>query len=388
MAMAEVLVIGPEEVLTPEEVAAGIDDYLYSFTAKGKGKAKLALTALTVYPLLRFRPPFAMMSPDRRLAFIERCFINDVVERRLPGFLRKPLQSMLTATQNLAIIGYYADPRAASTVGYVPFSKRPATRRRSRACRRTRPTLDVNDPNEVDAEQINADVVIVGSGAAGSVLAYRMAERGREVVLIEGGKHVDPRDFTEDERVQFSNLFADGGLQMCTDTRFQVLQGKCVGGSTVVNNAVCLDIPPRALQRWNDPDGLDAGLEEERFLASFKTLRDWLPVYSQKNGHLQLGGSKMAEGIKKPRARRQSQRRRRQHQGLPRLRLLQHRLRLRQEAIGARQPPSPHPSRLWRAAPDVQRMLRRADQDRRAGGRPRSGASSRTGVRSGSAPTP
>jgi len=31
-----------------------------------------------------------------------------------------------------------------------------------------------------------------------------------------------------------------------------------VGGSTVINNAVCLDIPPHTLQRWNDPDGLDA----------------------------------------------------------------------------------------------------------------------------------
>jgi choline dehydrogenase-like flavoprotein len=297
MAMAEVLVIGPDEVLTPEEVAAGIDDYLYSFSAREKWKSKLALSVLTVYPLARFRPPFPMMSPDRRLAFIERCFINDVVERRLPGFLRKPLQSMLYASQQLAIIGYYADPRAAPTVGYVPFSKRPGYKKALKRVPKERPTLDVNDPNEVDAERINAEVAIVGSGAAGSVLAYRMAERGRQVVLIEGGKHVDPRDFTEDERVQFSNLFSDGGLQLSTDARFQVLQGKCVGGSTVVNNAVCLDIPPRALQRWNDPDGLDAGLDEERFLASFKTLRDWLPVYSQKDGHLQLGGSKMAEGI-------------------------------------------------------------------------------------------
>src|SRR5689334_13523244 len=63
--------------------------------------------------------------------------------------------------------------------------------------------LNVSEPNEVDAEQIVADVAIVGSGAAGAILAYRLAERGREVVLLEGGKHVDPRDFTEDERVQF-----------------------------------------------------------------------------------------------------------------------------------------------------------------------------------------
>jgi choline dehydrogenase-like flavoprotein len=298
MAMAEVLVIGPDEALTPEQVAAGIDDYLYSFTAHEKGKAKLALSALTIYPLIRLRPPFALMPPDRRLAFIERCFITDVVERRLPGFLRKLLQSMLTGAQNLAMIGYYPDPRTFSSTGYVPFSQRKSY---AKAMKRVGElaTLEVSEPNEVDAERITADVAIVGSGAAGSVLAYRLAERGREVVMLEGGKHVDPRDFTEDERVQFSNLFADGGMQMSTDTRFQVLQGKCVGGSTVINNAVCYDIPPRTLQRWNDPDGLDAGIDAERFTESFERLRKWLPVYSQEGGkHLEAGGDKMAEGIK------------------------------------------------------------------------------------------
>jgi choline dehydrogenase-like flavoprotein len=297
MAMAEVLVIGPDEVLTPEEVAKGIDDYLYSFTAHEKWKSKLVLSVLTVYPLLRLRPPFAFMAPDRRLAFIERCFMADVVERRLPGKLRRLVQTLLSSTQQLAIIGYYADPRSAPSTGYVPFSQR---KRYPKAMKKVGElaTLDVNSPNEVDAERITADVAIVGSGAAGSVLAYRLAERGREVVLLEGGKHVDPRDFTEDERVQFSNLFADGGLQLSTDTRFQVLQGKCVGGSTVINNAVCYDIPPATLRRWNDPDGLNAGIDSVRFNESFSRLRRWLPVYSQEGSkRLQKGGTKMAEGI-------------------------------------------------------------------------------------------
>jgi choline dehydrogenase-like flavoprotein len=300
MAMADVLVIGPDEKLTPEQVAAGIDDYLNSFNAHEKWKSKLALSALTVYPMFRLRPPFALMTPDRRLSFIENCFINDVIERRLPGSLRKTLQSMLVAAQQLAIIGYYADPRTASSTGYVPFSKRKRYAKAIKKLPVDRPVLAVNEPNEVDAEKITADVAIVGSGAAGSVLAYRLAEKGREVVLLEGGRHVDPRDFTEDERVQFARLFADGGMQMSVDARFQVLQGKCVGGSTVVNNAVCYDLPDRTLERWNDIDGLNAGIDPKRLAGSFQWLRDWLPVYNQDGSkRLQAGGSKMAEGLEK-----------------------------------------------------------------------------------------
>ncbi|MGZ5315930.1 MAG: GMC family oxidoreductase N-terminal domain-containing protein [Solirubrobacterales bacterium] len=297
MAMAEVLVIGDDEVLTPEQVAAGIDEYFFSFSAHEKWKAKFALSVLTIYPLFRLKPPFALISPARRLEFIERCFVNDVVERRLPGFLRRPVQSMLFAAQQMTIIGYYGDPRAAESTGFVPFSKRPRYAKAVKKLPSDRPSLVVNEPSEVDAERINADVAIIGSGAAGAVLAHRLAERGREVVLLEGGKHVDPRDFTEDERVQLSNLYADGAIQMSKDARFSVLQGKCVGGSTVVNNAVCLEIPSRTLQRWNDPDGLDAGIDEKQLMKSFKRLREWLPVSGQKNTHLQAGGNKMTRGL-------------------------------------------------------------------------------------------
>ena len=299
MALAEVLVIGPEEALTPEQVAAGIDDFLSSLDAKNKNMPRLAFTALAIYPLLRLRPPFALMDPDRRLAFIERCFIRDVAERRLPTRLRKLSQGILGGAQQMVFIGYYADPRSFGSTGYVPFSQR---KRYPKAIKKVGKlaTLDVSEPNEVDTEEVTADVAIVGSGAAGSLLAYRLAERGREVVLLEGGRYVNPRDFSEDERVQFKNLLRDGGLQLSTDLRFQVLQGKCVGGSTVVNNAVCYDLPPRTLDRWNDPDGLDAGIDEKRFQKSFKRLREFLPVYSQEGSkRLQAGGTKMAEGIEK-----------------------------------------------------------------------------------------
>ena len=40
-------------------------------------------------------------------------------------------------------------------------------------------------------------------------------------------------------------------LTLSKDFRFQVAQGMCVGGSTVVNNAVCFDLPEHVRDRWN-----------------------------------------------------------------------------------------------------------------------------------------
>jgi choline dehydrogenase-like flavoprotein len=207
---------------------------------------------------------------------------------------------MFVAVQQLSFIGYYADPRTAEDCGYVPFSSRPRYAEAMSRVDRSRRPLDVRTPHEIDGERLTADVAIVGSGAAGAMLAYRLAERGREVVVLERGLHVDPSQFTEDERRQFSNLYSDGGLQLSSDARFQVLQGMCVGGSTVVNNAVCFDLPDHVLDRWNDRDGLDAGLDEAELQRSFTRLREWLPVISQAdNERLGRGGLKLIDGIER-----------------------------------------------------------------------------------------
>ena len=137
MALAEVLVMGKDELVTPEEVAANVDEYLWSFPAEEK-KTKLALTALCVYPMLRLRPPFPVMSPERRIDFIERCFLADVAERRLPGFLRRVVQSMLFAAQQLTFIGYYADPPYGRGDRLRPFLR---ARRRRHPRRARRPPL-------------------------------------------------------------------------------------------------------------------------------------------------------------------------------------------------------------------------------------------------------
>src|SRR5262249_17855905 len=146
---------------------------------------------------------------------------------------------------------------------YTPFTKRGLDPLVYKPIRRHPPLL-VTTPDEVRRRGLDvitsADVVIIGSGAARSILAEQLLAPGRDVLLLEKGLYVDPDDFTEDEVHQIGHLYADGALQVSQSYRFQIIQGNCVGGGTVINNAVCFETPERILQSWNDPQGSNAGI--------------------------------------------------------------------------------------------------------------------------------
>jgi choline dehydrogenase-like flavoprotein len=84
------------------------------------------------------------------------------------------------------------------------------------------------------------DVAIIGSGAAGSVMAFELARRGLKVVILEKGARQDPETFIHNEFDMVPRLYKNGGLQTTSDNAITIVQGSTVGGSTVINNAIWL----------------------------------------------------------------------------------------------------------------------------------------------------
>ncbi|MCZ7557494.1 MAG: GMC family oxidoreductase [Bacteroidia bacterium] len=86
------------------------------------------------------------------------------------------------------------------------------------------------------------DVVIIGSGAAGSVMAYQTIRNnpGIRVAVLEKGKRVQPQSFTHDTLDMMARVYKNGGLQTTKDNDVVFAQGQAVGGSTVINNAIWL----------------------------------------------------------------------------------------------------------------------------------------------------
>jgi choline dehydrogenase-like flavoprotein len=252
-ALADVLIQGRHEVVTPDEIALRVDRYLAGFRSPRRILAKIALLGIEVYPLLTGKPPFSTMSYDRRVGFITHRFLLAISTGRIRGAFRRLVKAMIRFGQQLSFIGYYSDPRAGESIGYLPFSLRP--RHGGTAPVPAPPLvapLVVERPGTLEVPKVfETDVVVVGSGAAGAVIAHDLVARGRTVLLLERGLDVPRSEFVEDEVASIARLYDEGALQLATDFQLQVLQGSCVGGTTMVNNAVSFPPPDKVIDAWN-----------------------------------------------------------------------------------------------------------------------------------------
>lgn len=127
---------------------------------------------------------------------------------------------------------------------------------------------------DVDLE---TDVCVVGSGAGGAVLAAELAQRGRRVVMLEEGGHHTKRDFDMHEGNMIPLLYSERGGRATSDQAIMVLQGRCIGGSTVVNYTTCFRTPEATLARWKDQHGID-GLEYATLVPSWEKVEARLEI--------------------------------------------------------------------------------------------------------------
>jgi choline dehydrogenase-like flavoprotein len=113
------------------------------------------------------------------------------------------------------------------------------------------------DASELTADQrFEADVVIVGSGAGGGVSAEILARAGLSVIIVEEGPLRTSDDFRMRESEAYPDLYQESAARKTGDKAINILQGRCVGGSTTVNWTSSFRTPPATLQWWQQAHGL------------------------------------------------------------------------------------------------------------------------------------
>lgn len=107
-----------------------------------------------------------------------------------------------------------------------------------------------------DGERVRAEVVVIGSGAGGGVVASAFARVGKRVVVLEAGAAYDAHSFTQRE-LMTSELYLDGGLTSSKDLGVVILAGATVGGGTTVNWCTSLRLPQRIADEWATQSGIE-----------------------------------------------------------------------------------------------------------------------------------
>ena len=129
-----------------------------------------------------------------------------------------------------------------------------------------------------------SDVVVVGLGAGGGVVAGEPAQRGREVLLPEAGPHLTAADFVRWEAkaahdfwVAARMALVDGGA----GGMVPMFGGRRVGGTTTMNTKVSFRAHDFEFAKWHEASGLlgaGAGRSAQTTLPNYERVERYLGV--------------------------------------------------------------------------------------------------------------
>ena len=142
----------------------------------------------------------------------------------------------------------------------------------------------------------SADVVVVGSGAGGGAIAAELAEAGRSVILVEEGGYYSDKDFTSDPPAMIRKLYRNAGTAVIRGRPNIIFsEGRCVGGSTVINGGMSWRTPDKVLKRWVWEHGL-TDLAPEKLAPFFDKVEERVSVGPQDPESLGRDAELMAQG--------------------------------------------------------------------------------------------
>lgn len=118
---------------------------------------------------------------------------------------------------------------------------------------------------------LTCDVLVIGSGAGGGVVAGELSAAGYDVIVVEKGAYYHDTDFHGRELESTEAMFEKYGALTTADTALIVLAGSVLGGGTVVNWMTSLRPPTHVLEEWSREYGFSAATSPE-FQASLDAI--------------------------------------------------------------------------------------------------------------------
>ena len=158
---------------------------------------------------------------------------------------------------------------------------------------------NVRESTEVaDGSVVEADVIIIGTGAGGGTTAEILAKAGLKVLMLEEGPLKSTNDFRMDEREAYRDLYQESAGRMSKDGAMSILQGRCVGGTTVINWTSSFRTPEPTLNYWSEEFGVE-GFSSADMAPWFETMEQrlnvapWQVQPNENNSVLARGATKL-----------------------------------------------------------------------------------------------
>jgi choline dehydrogenase-like flavoprotein len=144
---------------------------------------------------------------------------------------------------------------------------------------------------------IDCDALVIGSGAGGSAAAWELAAAGRHVTVLEEGPRVDTAQLAAATPAEnMRRLYRQGGLVPILGTPMVGYgEGRCVGGTTVINGGLFWEPSAALLDRWAADSGVD-GFRPADLAARLRTIAARLGVVAQGPGAGNRDSSLLAAG--------------------------------------------------------------------------------------------
>ena len=158
---------------------------------------------------------------------------------------------------------------------------------------------DITDASTLTAPlSLEADVVIVGTGAGGGTAAETLSKAGLSVVLLEAGPLKTSSQFDMQERAAYRDLYQEGTGRGTKDGGMVILQGRSVGGSTTVNWTTSFRTPPETLKFWAEHMGV-SGCSVDEMAPYYEqmekrlNIHQWPQAPNENNAMLQRASEKL-----------------------------------------------------------------------------------------------
>jgi choline dehydrogenase-like flavoprotein len=201
------------------------------------------------------KPFTAMAAPER-----EAC-LRGWATSRLPQ-RRKAFQAL----KRLTTVRHYTSAAGARAIGYPgPLGPPPD------APKPIKPLAVTADTT------LTCEVVIIGSGAGGGVVAAELTAAGKDVIVLEKGGYNNETDFTHHEAQALRTMYDAGGLLATDDLGLVVLQGSTLGGGTVINYTTSFATPDAVRHEWATEHQLPH-FETAEYTRSIETVAERLGV--------------------------------------------------------------------------------------------------------------